>query len=41
MIADHLQMLQYNIRKEKNSTMAPLVHSDCSDWVDIIAVQEP
>ena len=38
---DTLRILQYNVWKEKNSTMAPLLHSDVRNMVDIIAIQEP
>ena len=40
-MSDTLRILQYNVRKEKNGTMAPLLCSDVGNMVDIIAIQEP
>ena len=40
-MSDTLHILQYNVRKEKNGTMAPLLCSDVGNMVDIIAIQEP
>ena len=40
-MSDALRILQYNVWKEKNGTMAPLLRSDVGNMVDIIAIQEP
>ena len=41
MNANQLCILQYNVRKEKNRMMAPLLQSNVVEPVDIIAIQEP
>ena len=39
-VTPHLQILQYNVRKEKNGTMAPLLCGTAAADLDIIAIQE-
>ena len=39
-MSDTLRILQYNVQKEKNGTMAPLLCSDVGNMVDIITIQE-
>ena len=41
MTVRQLRILQYNIRKEKNGTMAPLLWGHLSHLPDIMAIQEP
>ena len=41
MTVHQLQILQYNIHKEKNGTMAPLLQGHLSHLPDIMAIQEP
>ncbi len=36
-----LSVLQYNIRKEKNGTMAPLLQAAHEKGIDVLAIQEP
>ena len=38
---NYLQILQYNIRHEALSTMAPLLHDKKTEQFDILAIQEP
>ena len=38
---NHLQILQYNVRHEALTTMAPLLHDDKIQQFDILAIQEP
>ena len=41
-ISPHLQILQYNVCKEKNGTMTPLLHGPAvASELDIITIQKP